>query len=145
MTLRQTGAGYQNQSTLQRRDRDLGGALDDLASQIQTLRSQGNFGSNGNPLPPSTPVNLHVIASNGFVTATITHPNPPPGTVYRVQYATDANFTKPISVDLGEIPQFHSNMPGQALYYRAAAKFPASPLTPWVYFGASNSPTVVNS
>lgn len=145
MTISQTGGQYKNQAELARRDRFLGEALDDLASQTQTIRNQANLGVMGSPAPPSTPAKLSVSVSNGIIQAVITHPNAPTGTNYRIEYSTTPNFLNPIAVDLGEVPVFHASLPAQKLYFRAAAKFSASELTPFIYFGSQTSPTLVAS
>ena len=145
MTISQTGGPYNYPNEIQRRDRAIGGALDDRASQIQAVRSQGNFGPSGPPQAPSPPAQLSVSAANGIIQAVITHPNPPPGAIYRIEYSTTPNFLNPIPVDLGEVPVFHASLPAQKLYFRAATKLPSSPLSPYVYFGGSATPTLVSS
>lgn len=149
MALSQRGATYKNQSELQRRDRILGEALDDLASQVQAARSQGNFGLAGAPASPSPPAALQVVPATGLLTATIVHKNAPPGTQYVLQYSTTTNFLNPISEVLTHTPNitttWQKSLPiGGHYYLRVAPKFPASPLGPWVYYGTSASPTVAS-
>ena len=147
MALSQTGATYKNQSELQRRDRILGEGLDDLASQIQAIRTQGNFGQNGAVNPPSTPTALQVTASSGLFKASIVHANAPPGTQYVLQYSTTKNFQSPISELLTHTPgiptTWQKSLPGQQLSFRIAAKFPGSSLGAWVYAGSSVAPTLI--
>lgn len=147
MALSQTGANYRNQSDLQRRDRVLGEALDDIASQIQATRSQGNFGESGPPQAPHPITSLLVAASGGFATVTVTHNSPPAGAVYVIEYSTTPTFQQPIrlttasSIDNGVTLSLQQYLKGQTLYFRAAPKFPTSPLAPWVYFGGETTPT----
>jgi hypothetical protein len=148
MALTQTGATYKNQSHLQKQDRLLGQGLDDLASQIQTIRTQGNFGQAGQISPPSSPSALQVTAASGLFTARVTHNSAPAGTQYVLQYAASPNFQNPISEVLTHTPTitttWQKTLPtGTALYFRIAAKFPASGLGPWVYAGGSASPAAV--
>lgn len=142
-----SGANYENQSHLQGKDRMLGEALDDIASQVAVLRTQGNFGQKGAPSPPSAPSAINVIASSGLFTATIAHNNPPAGTHYVLQYSTTPNFQSPISEVLQAVPGIPTawmrSLPNQALYFRVAAKFPASALGAWVYMGSAASPVMV--
>jgi hypothetical protein len=149
MALTQTGAKYKNQSELQRRDRILGEGLDDLASQIAAARIQGNFGLNGPPSPPSTPTALQVTAASGLFTATVIHHSAPAGTQYVLQHSTAPNFPpgSTISETLNSVDgvstTWQRSLPGQQLYFRIASKFPASPISKWVYVGTSASPTQV--
>lgn len=147
MALTQKGATYKNQSELQRRDRILGEALDDLASQVAAARSQGNFGLQGAPGPPSPPTALQVSAQAGLFSATIVHNNAPAGTQYVLQYSASKNFLNPISELLTHTPNittsWQKSLPGTQLYLRVAAKFPASELSAWTYVGSSASPTLV--
>jgi hypothetical protein len=147
MALTQTGAKYKNQSELQRRDRILGEALDDLASQRAAIAIQGNFGLNGPPDPPSTPTALQVTAASGLFTATVIHHSAPAGTQYVLQHSTTPNFQNPISETLNSVDgvatTWQRSLPGQQLYFRIASKFPASPISKWVYVGTSASPTQI--
>ena len=147
MALTQQGATYKNQSELQRRDRILGEALDDLASQAAAARNQGNYGLNGPPDPPSAPTALQVTAASGLFTATVIHHSAPAGTQYILQHSTTPNFQNPISETLnsadGIQTTWQRSLPGQKLYFRIAPKFPASPVGKWVYAGSSASPSLV--
>src|ERR1017187_1932585 len=144
MALTQLGAQYINQSALRRQDSILGDALDDLASQVAAARNQGNYGQKGPPAPPSPPTVLQVKSSTGLLTATIVHNTAPAGTQYVLQYSTTKNFQNPISEVLTHTPSitttWQKSLPaGGAYYLRVAAKFPASPLGAWVYYGTSVS------
>lgn len=148
MALSQKGATYRNQSELQRRDRILGEALDHLASQVATVRVQGNYGLDGSAAPPSSPTALQVTAASGLFTATVIHSDAPAGTQYVLQYSATRNFENPISEVLSHTPgiatTWQKSLPvGTKLYLKVAAKFPASPLGPWVYVGTSASPTLI--
>jgi hypothetical protein len=147
MALTQKGATYKNQSELQRRDRILGEALDDLASQVAATRTQGNYGLQGAPDPPSPPTALQVTAASGLFTATVIHHSAPAGTQYVLQHSTTPNFLNPISEILGSAPgvmtTWQRSLPNQKLYFRIAPKFPASPVGKWVYVGTSASPSLV--
>lgn len=143
MAISQTGGNYRNQSELQRRDRVLGEALDDIASQIQAVRTQGNFGQNG-PVPaPGAPTAIKVVGTSGFATVTLTDKNAPDGLLYIIQYSTTSNFQNPIQVDNGISLTWQQYLKGLTLFFRAAAMFPASPMSPWIYFGSQASPTAV--
>jgi|SRR5579859_5471944 len=141
MALSQTGANYKNQSELQRRDRMLGEALDDIASQAQAVRDQGNFGQSGPPPAPHPITAISVTGANGFATLQLTHNGAPAGTNYVIEYSTTPNFQRPIRIDNGISLNFHQFLQGQTLYFRAAPKFPTSTLAPWIYFGGEATPT----
>jgi hypothetical protein len=143
MPISQTGGNYKNQSELQRRDRILGSALDDLASQVQAIRAQGNFGQAGSPVPPHPIDVIAVSAANGFATVKLTHNSAPSGTNYVVEYSTTPNFQNPIRIDNGISLTLQQYLKGQTLYWRGAPKFPTSGLAAWVYFGGQANPTAV--
>lgn len=149
MPLSQTGANYRNQSELQRRDRVLGEALDDIASQLQSARDQGNFGQSGPPAAPHPVTAIDVAASGGFATITLTHNSPPAGATYVIQASTTPDFQNPIrlmtasSIENGTTLTVQQYLKGQTLYVRAAPKFPTSPLAPWTYFGGVAKPIAV--
>jgi hypothetical protein len=144
MARTQTGATYANQSQLQRRDRDLGEALDDIASQSAAIRTQGNFGLKGAPDPPHPIDQLSVVANGGFGTVTLTHNNAPAGSNYLIEYSTTSNFQNPVQVDNGISLSFQQYFKGQTLYFRAAPYFPASPVAKWTYYGTAAAPTAVS-
>lgn len=137
MPLYHKGANYENRANI--KDQFTLGALDDLASQIQAVVTQGNFSKQGKPQPPSTPVAVAVTSNNGLVTATISHPNAEPGTRWVVQYDTSPQFPAPITEEAA-YPVWQKQLPQRAVYVRVAAKFLTSDNTPWVYYGSSASP-----
>ncbi len=143
MALSQKGATYKNQAYIRQLDPKLAEALDDVASQVQAVRTQGNFGTTGTPAAPSAPSAVSASALNGLFTANITHPNAPAGTTWVLQYSTSSQFTNPISTTLAH-PVWQDSLPQQKLYFRAAAKFPASPQSSWTYFGSGTTPTAVS-
>lgn len=145
MTISQTGGTYKFQSELQRRDRALGGALDDIASQVQAVRTQANLGQSGPNPAPAAPTALSVSASGGFVTAKVTYANPPAGISYVVQYSSTPDFQDPIPVELGSQPVLHQYLSGLTLHFRVAAKLGSSATSPWTYFGSSAAPTAVTA
>ena len=143
MALSQKGAGYDRREHIA--DPYVREALDDLASQTQAIRTQGNFGAKGIVSPPTAPAALSVsVSAAGIYTANVLHKNPPTGTRYVLQYSTSPNFSNPVSEELGANPgipiTWQKSLPGQKLSFRVAAKFSASDLTAWVYFGTSASP-----
>lgn len=145
MPYTQPGALYKNAAHIERQDRLLGEALSDIASQVAAARNQGNFGTNAPPDPPSAPAALHVSATTGLLTATVLHSNAPAGTQYVLQYSTTTNFKNAISELLTHTPAIPTTwqkaLPAGAKYYlRVAAKFPASNLGSWVYFGTAAAP-----
>jgi hypothetical protein len=144
MALSQTGANYKNQSELQRRDRMLGEALDDLASQLQATRDQGAFGQSGAPTAPHPPTSIAVASSSGFATIALTHNNAPSGSQYVIEMATTPNFQSPSRIDNG-ISLSHPPLylAGKTMYFRAAAKLPASGLSQWTYLGGQGKPTPI--
>lgn len=144
MALTQTGAGYQNQSELQRRDRMLGQALDDLASQIQAVGNQAKAPTKGSQAAPDAPTALSVSSAGGYASATIAHSGADASVNYTLQYSTSPTFANPIPVDLGTIPSFHGYLAGLTLYFRVAARYATSGLSTWVYFGSSASPTAIS-
>lgn len=142
-TLTQKGATYSNRAHILNQSRLLAQALDDIASQVEAVRSQGNFGVNGSASPPSAPSALQASVKSGLFTVTIVHPNAPAGTQWRLQYSSSPQFTNPIDVGLLH-PVFQASLPQQVLYFRAAAKFPASEQSAWTYFGSSAKPVSVS-
>jgi hypothetical protein len=142
-TLNQKGASYSNRAYILGKDRLLVEALDDIASPVQAILIQGNFGRDGTPDPPSAPTALQASALNGLFTVTIVHPNAPAGTQWRLQYSSSPNFTNPIDVGLLH-PNWQASLPQQVLYFRAAAKFSASAQSAWTYLGSSAKPIAVS-
>lgn len=142
MPLSQTGANYKNRAHILSRDRLLAEALDDIMSKAQASLNQGNFSQNGTPAPPSTPTAISVAAKMGLFTVSIQHPKAPAGTQWVLQYADNLQFNDPITVGLLH-PSWQQSLPNQVLFFRAAAKFPASAQTPWVYLGSSAKPTSI--
>lgn len=141
MALTQKGAGYINRFAV--KEGPIKDALDDLANQIRAATIQGNFSSSGTVSPPTSPTAVAVTTTAaGLKTVQITDANAEKGVLYRLQYSTSPNFTDPVSVDLGEVPQYQVSLPGQSFYWKVAKKFPASDLSPWVYFGSSVAPQV---
>lgn len=146
MALSQTGANYANQSELQRRDHVLGAALDDLASQIESVRQQTNTGQSGVPAAPHPVTTIAVKAAGGFASISLTHNNAPAGSQYLIEMSTTSNFqtgtTSQIDngISLTHPPLY---LKGQTLYFRAAAKFAASAASAWTYFGGQAAPTAV--
>lgn len=140
MSLSQTGASYKNRAHILSRDRLLAEALDDIMSKAQASLNQGNFSPNGTPAPPSTPSGISVTVKMGLFTVNILHPKAPAGTQWVLQYASNPQFQDPITVGLLH-PSWQQSLPQQNLFFRAAAKFPASAQTPWVYLGTSAKPT----
>ena len=143
MALSQKGANYKNRALLLNRDRLLAEALDDIASQAQSSLTQGNFGKNGTPNPPSAPTAIQAKSQAGLFTVSIVHRAAPAGTTWRLQYSTSPQFTNPIDVGLVH-PVWQGYVPNQKLYFRAAAKFPASAQSAWTYLGSSASPVTAN-
>lgn len=130
MPLTQTGATYKNQATIRNQNRLLAEALDDIASQVQAVRSQGNFGVNGTAAAPSAPTALQVTAQAGLITWSIVHPHAPAGTQWVLEYSTSPTFANPVQVGLLK-PMYQAYLPNQTLYSRAAAKFAASGQSAW--------------
>lgn len=143
MPFSQKGANYRNQTELERRDRVLGEALSDLASQIQTIRGQGNFGQAGSPLAPHPLTAINVVNAGGFAQVTLTHANAPAGTQYIIHYSTSPNFSTFQEVHNGFSLTLERYLHGKTLYFRAAPLFLASKLAAWTYFGGQANPTPV--
>lgn len=141
-TLRKTGAGYDYRDSI--KDKFVRAGIDDIASRLQNVMALGNYAANGQPDPPPAPTAMQAQAQNGLITVSISHSNPPAGTKWVFQYSSDPLFAAPISTTLDH-PIWQQYLPGQKLYMRVAAKFSASPQSPWVYLGSANSPQVVNS
>lgn len=138
MALTQQGATYERRSHFSK-DQHLQAAFDDLASQAAAIRNQLQVGKDGVSPSPEAPTFLFVTILQGAYTVTITHDSPL-GTRWRLEYSTQSNFSNAIPVDLGEVKVWQAYLPNQQLYFRAAAKFLASDLSPWTYFGSSASP-----
>ena len=119
-------------------------ALDDLASQLQAIRTQGVYGEKGAPSVPSTPTAISVAALKGFGTVAITHNSAPAGAQYVLQYSTSPSFASYVEVDNGSSLSWSQYLKGQRLYFRAASRFPASDKSPFVYYGTQANPTAVS-
>jgi len=145
MAISQPGANYRNQAELQQKDRLVAQALDDLASQVQATRAQGNFGQEGPPAAPHPVTAIGVVGQNGFASVTLTHNSAPAGARYVIEYATTPNFAAGTvtRIDNGISLTWQQYLKGQRLYFRAATMFSASELSPWIYFGGTPAPTVV--
>jgi hypothetical protein len=145
MAISQRGARYEHQAEIEAKDPILGKALAHLASQIEAVRLQGNYGERGEPQKPTGPQQLSISVSSSFFTWAILHTNPPAGTRYILQYSTSPSFLSPVTEEIGSSPGIPTSiqryLPGLHIYSRVAAKFPASGMTPWVYFGSAASPT----
>ena len=151
MAIYHQGANYENQAEIQRRDRIAAAAFDDLASQVAVIREQGNFAQKGTIAPPSSPAAIRVTALNGLFSASIQHNSPPDGTRYVLQYSPSPNFpsgatfTEVIESTPGIVTTWQKYLPNQGLYFRVAAKFPASSLGAWVYLGSQPAPVLVQA
>ena len=150
MPLSHPGAGYQSRNgianppeTLKQFARHVLEAADDLASQVQAVAKQVNAPTSGSQSPPAAPTSLSVTASGGYALAIITNNHAPAGVEYLVQYSTSPQFINPIPEALGDQLTMHKYLAGLSLYFRCAAGFPTSALSPWTYFGTSASPTAV--
>lgn len=148
MSLSQKGAIYEGRdaisnipSSLRELAKHTLRALDDVASQVQAVRAQGNFGQKGPPVAPHPVTAIAVANSGGFAKVTLTHANAPEGTRYIIEYSTTANFLNPQQVDNGVSLTFERYLHGQTLFFRAAPMFPASGLAQFTYFGSQTNPT----
>jgi len=143
MALSQGGANYANRRYIQGQDKYTAGALDDLASQIQTVADQTGANPAGIVAAPTQPAAITVTAAGGFGTVAVSDPNAADGTQYLLEYDTTPNFLSPIEVDLGIAQSWHGYLLGLTLYFRVAAYFPTSGLSAFAYFGPVNNPTAV--
>lgn len=140
MAISQKGAGYDYRERI--KDEYVRGALDDLASQLQAVRTQGQFGAKGNPPAPSFPIALSVTASNGIFTAIITANQAPAGVRYRLQWSAAANFQNAIEEELATTT-WQKQLTGLKLYFRVRPIFLSSAPGDWAYFGTPANPTAV--
>lgn len=138
MSLSQPGASYRFREHI--KDQYVKGAFDDVASQIQAITNQGNFGKQGVATPPTPPAVLNVSLQNGVYTAIISHPSAPPGTRWMLEYSTTPNFVTKVPVDLGEATQWQAYLPFPALYFRVSARTLTSAPSAHTYFGTSSQP-----
>lgn len=140
MALRVPGAGYAGRTYI--RDQHMLDALDDLASQLQFIRSNTNSSSNGIVTPPVSPVAVRVSAAGGFGSVSIVHPNPV-GVSFVLEYDTQPNFPAPMRMDLGISQTWEQYLAGKTLYFRTASKFYTSAMSPWTYYGGLGAPKAV--
>lgn len=140
MPLSQKGAGYDYRTHI--KDPHVLGALDDLASQIQAIRAQGQFGQKGALSAPSPPSALMVSVTSGIFTVTVVDNNPAAGVRYRLQWSKAPNFSSAIEEELATT-SWQRQLSGQKLYFRVASKFLNSVQGPWVYFGPEANPTAL--
>lgn len=138
--------GIQNPPTsLRELARHLLNAFDDIASQLQAVRTQGNYGQQTSPAAPH-PVNaIAVVNSGGFAQITLTHNNPPAGTRYVIEYSTTPNFQSGTvqRADNGISLTWERYLHGKTLFFRAAPMFLSSAVGSWIYFGGAANPTAV--
>lgn len=140
MAISQTNASYLYRDHIQ--DPHVKDALDDIASQVAAVRSQGQFGVKGAPNAPNPPGAIAVSVASGIFTARISDKDAAAGTRYVLEWATDPQFLSPISEEIGTTT-WQRQLTGQKLYFRVASRFLASQLSPWVYFGSQASPTAL--
>jgi hypothetical protein len=141
VAISQKGARYDDRAHI--RDQHVLNALDDLASQLQAIRTQGVYGEKGAPSAPSTPQSISVAALKGFGTVAITHNNAPAGTQYTLQYSSSPSFASVVEVDNGSSLSWQQYLKGHTFFFRARARFSASDPSPWVYYGTQANPTPV--
>jgi hypothetical protein len=141
MALSQKGASYEDRNYI--RDQHVLRALDDLASQVQSVASNTNASKVGVAAAPAAPVAIAVVNSGGFARITISPArNAVQGTAYILEYSPNANFSgTPQRIDNGISLTAERYLHGQTLYFRVASTLYTSPLSPWVYFGGSAAPT----
>jgi hypothetical protein len=152
LTLSTKSAQYLYQPEVQRKDSIVGKAMDDIASQIDQVRQQGNFGQKGPPPAPHPITSINVSSdANGFATISLTHNSAPVGARYIVYASSTPNFQNPIRIaelamdDGGTTVTTQAYFKGQGtLYFRGAPKFPSSDLAPWTYFGSQAQPQGVS-
>lgn len=150
MAISEKGANYKSREaianppqSLRESMRHVLTAFDDLASQVQAVRSQGNFGQSNSPSAPHPVTAVSIVNANGFAQVSLTHNSAPAGTRYIIQYSTTPNFQSGTvqQIDNGVSLSFERYLKGKKLYFRAAPMFPASPLGAWTYFGTAANPT----
>lgn len=139
MAFSEKGAGYRGRDHI--RDQHLKAALDDIASQVQSVAANTNSTKTGIRLAPAQPTALAISAAGGFCTAAITSPKVAANAAYILEYSTTPNFQSPQRVDNGISLSFERYLAGQTLYFRVASTLYTSALSPWVYFGPANNPT----
>lgn len=140
MALSQKGAGYVYREHIT--DPHIKGAIDDIASQIQAIRNQGQFGQQSSPQPPPAPSALSVSVHGGIFTGSVMDANAASGVRYRLQWSTTPNFASPIEEELAATT-WQRQLTGQKLYFRVASKFLSSAVSAWTYFGSPASPTAL--
>lgn len=151
MALSQSGANYRNRAHVQSKDQLLARALDDIVSQTQAVAGQTNASVTGKTSPPGAPQALSIVNQSGLAVATITHNNAPSGVAHVIQYSSTPNFVPGSTVTIdngmpapGVTPTWSQFLQGQGpLYFRTAARFYTTGLSPWVYFGTAQNPTSV--
>jgi len=140
MALSQKGAGYLDRNYI--KDQHVLRALDDIASQVQSVASNTNSTKTGSRGAPPAPTSISVSNSGGFARITITPAKGAlEGTAYVIEYSTSSSFANAQRIDNGISPTCERYLHGQTLYFRVASTLYTSPLSPWVYFGGSAKPT----
>jgi len=151
MAVTQKGANYPFRDQLE--DGPVKKVLDVINSRVQAILNQGNFGPNGTIEPPSAPTSISVVYSGGIYTVSIMDGNAEAGKVYRLQRSTNASFPSSSIIEEEITPMtspsnalaatWQKSLPNTQFYFRVAAKYSASEVSPWVYFGSAASPTLV--
>jgi hypothetical protein len=134
---------YRNSSYVRTLDPYLHDALQDLASKIGNVAKQTGSSLTGQPsAPPAPPAALSVAVANGVLTATITA-SPTPGVNYSLQFSTAANFTSPITINLGQSTAYMRPATANTYYWRCYATLGASAPSIMTYYGSQAAPTAV--
>lgn len=113
--------------------------LSALKKQIGNVGQQTNALPTGESTPPPPQIHaLSVVASGGVAHVQITDENAIyRGINYHVRYATDINFTHPITVPMGPSRDIRIPVGSQPLFYQAFSDYPTSAPSAPVFHGGA--------
>lgn len=92
---------------------------------------------------PQAPVSIAVSAQNGFFDVVLTDSNPVRGTEYWLEWDTNPNFPAPRPIHLVGARNWYGQLGNLTLYWRGAAQFFGSNLSPWTVYGGATPTAVV--
>lgn len=135
---------YRNRQAIMADHPEMGQALDDIITHIQSVMTQTNSSPEGQASPPTAPVALNVTAAHGVFDAAITdNASVNRGINYFLEYSKNPSFNAPTSIDLGQSRNHRTFLGNQTLYWRASSSYPTGPRSTHVYHGGNLTPMPV--
>lgn len=135
---------YRNRSMILAISPEVGEALDDLASHIESTMKQTNASTAGQAPAPGNIQSVTVTASQGIFDAAIVDNSAiSRGINYFLEYSLSPQFSSPVVVDLGASRNWRGYLGNQTLYWRGYSAYPTSPRSTPIVFSAHGQPVAV--